>query len=106
MNKGIPDIGQNIPDFEAVTSDNRIFKLTEELKSGKNIKLAFLEQLHKDSGHTSKARPKKAWVIPSTKDNWRISMNMISVGNFSDWKNMFLLPVNYSKILVSKIKKR
>jgi len=41
MNKDIPDIGQNIPDFEAVRSDNRIFKLSDELKSGKNIKLMF-----------------------------------------------------------------
>jgi len=68
--------------------------------------LAFLEKLKKDSGHTSEARPKKAWVIPSIKDNWRISMNMISVGNFSDWKNLLLLPVNYLKILVRKIKSR
>ena len=41
MHKDIPDIGQDIPDFEAVTSDNRIFKLSEELKSGQNIKLIF-----------------------------------------------------------------
>jgi len=41
MHKEIPNIGQNIPDFEAVTSDNRIFKLSDELKSGKNIKLMF-----------------------------------------------------------------
>jgi alkyl hydroperoxide reductase subunit AhpC len=67
--------------------------------------LAFLEQLNKDSGHIRQAKPKKAWVIPSIKDNWRISMNMITKGNFSDWKNVALLPVNYSKILVSKIKR-
>lgn len=66
--------------------------------------LAFLEKLQKDSSHTSGARPQKAWVIPSPKDNWRISMNMISVGNFADWKNLFLLPVNYLKILGSKFK--
>jgi peroxiredoxin len=41
MNQNIPDIGQDIPDFEAVTSDNRIFKLSEDLKSGKNVKLMF-----------------------------------------------------------------
>jgi peroxiredoxin len=41
MHKDIPDIGQNTPDFEAMTSDNTIFKLSEELKSGKNIKLVF-----------------------------------------------------------------
>ena len=68
--------------------------------------LAFLEQFHKDSGHTLQAKPKKTWVIPSPKDNWRISMNMIFAGNFADWKNLFLLPVNYSKILVNKIKER
>ena len=66
--------------------------------------LAFLEQLQMDSVHTLQARPKKAWVIPSLKDNWRISMNMFSVGNFSDWKNLLLLPVNYLKILVNKFK--
>lgn len=68
--------------------------------------LAFLEQLQKDSGHVQPARPKKAWILPSPKDDWRISMNMISVGNFADWKNLFLLPINYLKILVSKIKSR
>ena len=41
MHKEIPDIGQNIPDFGAMTSDNKIFKLSEELKSGKKIKLVF-----------------------------------------------------------------
>ena len=66
--------------------------------------LAFLEQLHKDSDHIRQAKPNKAWVIPSLKDNWRISMNMITKGNFSDWKNFLLMPINYSKILISKIK--
>ena len=41
MHKDIPDIGQDIPDFEVVTSDNKMFKLNEELKSGKNVKLMF-----------------------------------------------------------------
>jgi len=68
--------------------------------------LAFLEQLQKDAGHAQSARPKKKWVIPSFKDNWRISMNMISVGNFSDWKNLLLLPVNYLKIFGAKIRNR
>lgn len=68
--------------------------------------MAFLEQLHKDTNHTLQAGPKKAWIIPSPKDNWRITMNMIATGNFADWKNLLLLPVNYSKILVSKIKSR
>jgi len=31
-------------------------------------------------------------------------MNMISAGNFADWKNLFLLPLNYLKIMGSKIK--
>lgn len=68
--------------------------------------LAFLEQLHKDSDHIRQAKPNKAWVIPSLKDNWRISVNMITKGNFSDWKNFLLMPINYSKILISKIKSR
>ena len=68
--------------------------------------LAFLEQLHKDSDHIRPAKPDKAWVIPSLKDNWRISMNMITKGNFSDWKNFLLMPINYSKILIRKIKNR
>ena len=41
MNQNIPDIGQDAPDFEAMTSDDKTFKLSEELKSGKNIKLVF-----------------------------------------------------------------
>ena len=66
--------------------------------------LVFLEQLRVDSNHTQQARPLKKWVIPSAKDNWRIAMNMLTVGNVADWKNLFLLPVNYLKILGSKIK--
>ena len=68
--------------------------------------LTFLEQFHKDSGHTLQAKPNRTWVIPSPKDNWRISMNMITAGNFSDWKNLLLLPVNYLKIFGAKIKNR
>ena len=67
--------------------------------------LAFLEQIQKDSGHIRQTKPKKAWIIPSLKDNWRISMNMITMGNVADWKNLFLLPINYLKILGNKIKK-
>jgi len=66
--------------------------------------LSFLEQLHGNSGHTMHAGPKKSWVIPSLKDNWRMSMNMMTKGSFADWKNFLLLPVNYLKILVNKIK--
>ena len=66
--------------------------------------LAFLEQFQKDSGHILEAKPKKKWVIPSLKDNWRISMNMITKGNFADWKNLLLLPLNYFNILLKKIK--
>jgi len=68
--------------------------------------MAFLEQLHKDTNHTLQAGPKKTWIIPSPKDNWRISMNMIATGNFADWKNLFLLPVHYLKIFGTKIKNR
>ena len=67
--------------------------------------ISFLEQLHKDSGHTMQTGPKKSWIIPSPRDNWRISMNMISAGNFADWKNLFLMPVNYLKIFRNKIDK-
>jgi len=41
MNQNIPDIGQDTPDFEVLTSDSTIFRLSEELKSGQNIKLMF-----------------------------------------------------------------
>jgi peroxiredoxin len=41
MNQNIPSIGQDAPDFEVTTSDNKTFKLSDELKSGKNIKLVF-----------------------------------------------------------------
>lgn len=67
--------------------------------------LLFLEQLCQDSGHTMQAGPKKAWIIPSPRDSWHISMNMISAGNFADWKNLFLLPVNYLKIVRNKIER-
>ena len=41
MHKDIPGIGQTAPDFEVKTSGNKIFKLSEELKSGTNVKLMF-----------------------------------------------------------------
>jgi len=41
MNQNIPDIGQDTPDFEVLTSDSKLFKLSEELKSGQNVKLMF-----------------------------------------------------------------
>lgn len=66
--------------------------------------LLFLEQLHKDNGHTMEAGPKKSWIIPSPKDNWRISVNMLTKGSFADWKNFLLLPVNYLRIVLNKIK--
>jgi len=68
--------------------------------------LSFLDRLHKDTTHTMQTGPKKSWIIPSPKDNWRISMNMISAGNFADWKNLLLLPVNYLRIIASKIKNK
>ena len=66
--------------------------------------LSFLEQLHKDTSHTLQAGPKKAWIIPSPKDNWRITMNMIATGDVADWKNLLLLPVHYLIIMASKFK--
>jgi uncharacterized protein YndB with AHSA1/START domain len=68
--------------------------------------LSFLEQFHKDAGHTMQAGAKKSWIIPSPKDNWRMTLNMIAAGNFADWKNLLLLPVNYSRIMVNKIRNR
>lgn len=41
MNQNIPAIGQNIPDFEVLTSNGKAFRLSDEMKSGKNIKLMF-----------------------------------------------------------------
>ncbi|MBI9088237.1 MAG: SRPBCC family protein [Desulfobacterium sp.] len=66
--------------------------------------LSFLEQLHGDAGHTMKTGPKKSWIIPSPKDNWRMSMNMISQGSVADWKHFLLFPVNMLRILGSKVK--
>lgn len=41
MDTNIPGVGQDAPDFEVLTSTGRIFKLSEELKSGSNVKLMF-----------------------------------------------------------------
>jgi len=41
MNQNIPDIGQDTPNFEVLTSDSKTFRLSEELKSGQNVKLMF-----------------------------------------------------------------
>ncbi len=37
----VPEIGQDIPDFEVSASDGKVFKLSEELKKGSNVKLMF-----------------------------------------------------------------
>lgn len=66
--------------------------------------LSFLEQLHGDTGHTMETDPKKTWMIPSPKDNWRMSMNMIFNGSVADWKHFLLFPVNMLRIMGSKIK--
>jgi alkyl hydroperoxide reductase subunit AhpC len=68
--------------------------------------LSFLEQIHSDAGHSMQTKPKKSWVVPSLKDTWRMSMNMISRGNLADWKHFLLLPVNMLRIIGSKIGKR
>jgi peroxiredoxin len=41
MTGNIPDIGQNAPDFETLTSDSKRFVLSEALKSGHPVKLLF-----------------------------------------------------------------
>jgi peroxiredoxin len=41
MNTNIPDIGEDAPDFEVFYSNGKTFKLSEELKKGRNIKLMF-----------------------------------------------------------------
>ena len=41
MNKDIPDIGQDAPDFEVATSNGNTFKLSAELKYRRNVKLMF-----------------------------------------------------------------
>ena len=41
MSREIPAIGQDVPDFEVPKSEGNTFRLSEELKSGRNIKLVF-----------------------------------------------------------------
>lgn len=41
VKKNYPAIGQNAPDFEVAKSGGDTFRLSEVLKSGKNIKLVF-----------------------------------------------------------------
>jgi peroxiredoxin len=41
MNKTIPDIGQSAPDFHVPAADGKTFRLSDVLKSGKNVKLMF-----------------------------------------------------------------
>lgn len=41
MNSNIPDIGQDVPDFEVLTSDGKTLKLSEVLKKGSTVKLMF-----------------------------------------------------------------
>jgi len=65
--------------------------LTEELK--------FLERLHDDAEYKMDAVPNKTWIIPSLKDMWRMSSNLILKGNFADWKHFLLLPVEVFKMI-------
>ena len=41
MHANIPAVGQVAPDFEVATASGNTFKLSEELTSGRNIKLMF-----------------------------------------------------------------
>jgi len=41
MSRSVPDIGQDAPDFQTLTSDNQPFLLSEALKPGHFVKLLF-----------------------------------------------------------------
>lgn len=64
--------------------------------------LRFLERLHGDAGYTMDSAPKRSWMIPSLKDGWRMSANVICNGNFADWKHFVLLPVEMFRMLARK----
>ncbi len=68
--------------------------------------LLFLEKLHNDAGYKMDTAPKKSWIIPSLKDGWRMSLNLIFKGNFADWKHFLLFPVEMFRMTASKFKKR
>lgn len=70
--------------------------LTEEL--------AFLEQHSRDRALLMQGPPKKSWIFPTPKDTWGMARNMVTQGNFADWKHFILLPLEYLFILADKIK--
>lgn len=41
MNPDIPDIGENAPDFEVLTSKGETFHLKQPLSTGRNVMLLF-----------------------------------------------------------------
>ncbi|MBU0994995.1 MAG: peroxiredoxin family protein [Proteobacteria bacterium] len=68
--------------------------------------LLFLEKIHNDAGYQMDIAPKKSWIIPSLKDGWRMSLNLIFNGNFADWKHFLLFPVEMFRMMVNKFRKR
>ena len=68
--------------------------------------LRFLEKLHDDAGYMMDTAPKKSWIIPSLKDTWRMTSNLIFNGNFADWKHFLLLPLEMFRMKVNQSKLR
>jgi len=68
--------------------------------------LQFLEKLHNDAGYKMGNAPKKSLIIPSPKNMWRMSLNMIFNGNFADWMHFLLFPVEMFRMMASRFKKK
>jgi len=65
--------------------------------------IEFLKTMNKDPEYLATAKPRKRWIIPSPKEAWQISRNMIFRGNFADWKHYFIFPFAIIKLSWKKL---
>ena len=65
--------------------------------------IEFLKTINKDPEYVASARLGKRWIIPSPKEAWQISRNMIFRGNVADWKHYFIFPFAIIKLSWKKL---
>ena len=65
--------------------------------------LEFLKKHAKDKDYKAPASAKKKWIIPSPKETWQLTRNMVLRGNFADWKHSLTFPYSWIKIFGNKL---
>ncbi len=65
--------------------------------------LEFLETYGTDKDNKASLGVKKKWVIPSPKETWQLTRNMVLRGDFADWKHSLTFPYGWIKISGKKL---